>query len=347
MDTLTHVLSGALIARAVAPTHITAGSPGQRARMAAGGLGAGFPDIDFALRAVDTLWYLAVAHQGATHSLVLLPLWAFLIACVCGWFTGLGWRGFFIPAALGLAIHVAGDLITAYGTMILFPLSDWRPALSWTYVLDPWFTLIIALGLLAAARWPARARAAGIAALAMLAAYVGMQGVQHQRGVDAGVDHALALGLEHARVDALPQPLSPGHWMVIVSHGELRHVARVRLLPGRAVVEHVPVSALLERMSAAYRHVPDWQIHTRYGATPAERGLARAAWAQDGFEDFRDFARLPVLHEVTRTGARDCAWFYDLRFLLPELPPSFVFGMCRDDDAAWRVERRRGALWLD
>ncbi len=348
MDTLTHVLTGALIARAAAPARVAPGTPGQRARMAAGAIAAGFPDIDFVLRAVDTLWYLAEAHQSVTHSLVLLPLWAWLIARGCGWFTGLGWRGFFTPAVLGLAIHIAGDLLTAYGTMILYPLSDWRPSLSWLFVLDPWFTALAVLGLVIALRRPAAARTACIAALAALTTYAGAQAFQHQRALDIGIDHALARGLEHGRVEVLPQPLSPGHWMVVVSHGELREVAYVRLLPGRSVFAYLPWPGLFEQMSSAYLPAPEWRTQARFGTTPAERVIARAAWAQDDFEDFRAFARLPVLNGTSRDGARQCAWFHDLRFALPELQPSFVYGMCHDDgQPSWRLERRRGALWLD
>ena len=36
----------------------------------------------------------------------------------------------------------------------------------------------------------------------------------------------------------------------------------------------------------------------------------------------RAFARLPVLNGTSRDGARQCAWFHDLRFALPELPPA-------------------------
>jgi inner membrane protein len=348
VDTLTHVLSGALLARAAAPRRLAPGMPGHGGRIAAGAAGAGFPDIDFVMRAVDTLWYLNVAHQGATHSLVLLPLWALIIAWAFSRYTGLGWQGYFVPAALGIAIHIAGDLITAYGTMVVFPFSDWRPALSLTYVLDPWFTLIIMAGLLASVRWPARARVACIAALVGLTVYVGAQAVQQQRALGLGEVHARDAGIVDARVRALPQPLSPGHWMVIVSQEEVHHVAWARLLPGRSIVENVPVPRLLASMSSHYHHDPEWRVYTRFGADPEDIALARAAWRQDGFGEFRDFARIPALHAVEADDGRTCAWFMDLRFLLPALPPSFVFGMCRAGaDAPWRVERRRGAMWLD
>ncbi|MGH8728304.1 MAG: metal-dependent hydrolase, partial [Burkholderiales bacterium] len=53
MDTLTHALSGALLARATASATQAHLAPGPR--MAAGFFAAAFPDCDFALRLIDTL----------------------------------------------------------------------------------------------------------------------------------------------------------------------------------------------------------------------------------------------------------------------------------------------------
>ncbi|HET9664036.1 MAG TPA: metal-dependent hydrolase, partial [Burkholderiales bacterium] len=79
MDTLTHALSGALLARATAPGAARPGALTPKARMAAGFAAAAFPDCDFALRLVDTLTYLNW-HQGITHSLVLMPAWSWALA---------------------------------------------------------------------------------------------------------------------------------------------------------------------------------------------------------------------------------------------------------------------------
>ncbi|QKT03592.1 metal-dependent hydrolase [Ectothiorhodospiraceae bacterium 2226] len=350
MDTLTHALSGALLARAATPARPAPGTPGVSGRMAAGFVGGAFPDIDVVTRAVDTLWYLSEVHQRATHSLVLLPLWAVAVAWLFGRASGLRWRGYFVPAALGIGIHIAGDLITAYGTMVLYPLSSWRPALSWTYVVDPYFTVILLAGLLAAWRWPTHAQTAAVAALAALVTYVGMLGLLHQRAVGMAEAYAAAMELPAERGRALPQPFSPAHWMLVVSDGAAHHTAWARLLPGRSLAERLPLPPPFQRMPAHYSHAPEWQRHPRFGRTPDEIEVATEAWRQDEFRYFRRFARLPALHDVDADGddARQCAWFKDLRFSLPALPPSFVFGMCRDTtDGTWQRKRRRGAMWFD
>ena len=348
MDTLTHALSGALLARAATPARTGPGTPGTGGRMLAGFAGGAFPDIDFAMRAVDTLWYLSEVHQGATHSLVLLPLWALIVAWVFGRISGLGWRGYFVPVALGIAIHIAGDLITAYGTMVLYPFSEWRPALSWTYVVDPYFTLIIVAGLAAAWRWPQHGRTAGAAVLAVLAAYTAMQGLVQYRAVMVAEGYARAAGQSEARGEALPQPFSPAHRMLVVTSDELYYVAWARFLPGRSLAERLPLPEPFADMARAYQQEPAWRRGYRLGQGPQETGLARIAWAQNDFRHFRRFARIPVLHEISEEEARVCVWFQDLRFTLPALPPSFVFGMCYDfPDGTWHRERRRGAMWLD
>src|SRR6266550_1799420 len=75
MDTLTHALSGALLARATA-------SEEPRAiprRLAAGFFACAAPDLDFVFGYAGPVEYL-LNHRGITHSLLLLPLWAFLVA---------------------------------------------------------------------------------------------------------------------------------------------------------------------------------------------------------------------------------------------------------------------------
>ncbi len=163
MDLLTHTLLGATLALAAAPTHATGaasaavpapGTLAPRERLLLGAAGGAFPDIDFVGFLVDPLTFLADWHQGPTHSVVLLPLWAALIAAV---FAGVARHGrerrsergcAFAAAAsaagLGLASHIAADVITAYGTMVLYPLSRWRASLGTTFVIDPLFTAVVA-----------------------------------------------------------------------------------------------------------------------------------------------------------------------------------------------------------
>lgn len=350
VDTLTHALSGALLARATAPSKPSPHALPPNARMAAGFAAAAFPDCDFALRLIDTLAYLNW-HQGPTHSLVLLPVWALMLAHLFSWATRrrYPWQAFLGAASLGIAIHIAGDLFTAYGTMLLAPLSYRRFSLPLTFVIDPYFTAIIAAGLAAAIVLPQRPRPAVIA-LIVLACYVGFQGALHHRAVKVGEVYAATHGLPGAGVHALPQPLTPFNWKIIVEHDDGYYEALVNLWRTRSPAPPGPESGMLQRIAAGYQPVSAaaWTRHGRFGETPSQQALAREAWSQEVFADYRRFAKFPALERIEPAGDRVCVWFLDLRFTLPSLPPSFRYGLCRTGAAdSWRSERVRGSFWID
>src|SRR3954470_21118799 len=153
-------------------------------RIAAGFLACAAPDLDFVAGFGGPVSYL-VNHRGITHSLILLPLWALGLSWLLAKIVREpgGWRRLYGITAMGIGLHIAGDLITSYGTMILAPFSDWRPSIGTTFIIDLWFSGIIVLGLISCAivrhsRWPA------VGALAVLVAYVGFQYLQKERALE-------------------------------------------------------------------------------------------------------------------------------------------------------------------
>ncbi|WMJ09075.1 metal-dependent hydrolase [Nitrosomonas sp. sh817] len=353
MDPLTHALSGALLARVASPTRPTAHPPHHalplRWQIAAGFIAAAFPDIDLVLRLIDTLTYLNW-HQGPTHSLVLLPVWAGLLA----WsFSGLsrgrfGWQLFYQPACLGLTIHIAGDLITSYGLMLFAPFSTERYSLPLVFVIDPWFSLIIAAGLIASWRYPRR-RIAAIAALLVLCGYVIFLFMLHQQAAAIAHRYAESQTISYSQIDVLPQPLSPFHWKIIIRNRETYHIADIDL--SISTEKRQTDTWLLSKMTAAYRPVAEnnWKIQQQFGSDPTRAPLLREAWLANAFTPFRAFAQFPVLEDsVDVQGQKFCAWFYDLRFKFPELPPSFRYGVCRENDQTdWQMARQRGVFYID
>lgn len=341
MDTLTHALSGALLARATAPKAPRADQLSLRARTWAGFFAAAFPDTDFIARLVDPVSYLTIYHRGITHSFIMLPLWALLLAALFALLTRgrYRWRLFAGVCALGVATHIVGDVITAFGTMILAPLSYMRVALPTTFIIDPYFTAIIAFGLIgsfiaAHPRWPA------ILGTTCLAVYVGLQGVLHERAVDAGKVYATAHGFNQAQVKAIPQPLSPFNWLVVVEHGDVYHRAYLNLLRRERVT--VPAYAgFWYRLWGSYRPVEGahWLATSRYGDAKA-RTLARAAWQAEALTGYRRFTLFPVLYRIDNNARNQCVWFQDLRFALAGRPIPFRYGACRANGAEdWRLER--------
>ncbi|MBA0084351.1 MAG: metal-dependent hydrolase, partial [Acidobacteria bacterium Pan2503] len=113
-------------------------------------LGAIFPDSDV-LRDLFSHDRLLVVtwHRSITHSLVMLPLWAMLLAGLTRALTS--WRKWEAPSfaassgiyAVGILSHILLDLVTSFGTMIWSPLKWSRPAWDLLFIVDFNFTGIV------------------------------------------------------------------------------------------------------------------------------------------------------------------------------------------------------------
>ena len=318
MDNLTHAISGALIARATAPH----ARPGQTIplarRVVLGAIAASLPDLDFVLSWVSPLTYLQ-HHRGVTHSVLLLPLWSIVLAWLCAllWRNGPGWRAYFGVFAWGIGIHIAGDWITSFGTLLLAPLSTERFALSTTFIIDLWLLAILIAGAVASLVWR-RSRAPA-----------------HRRAVRrGGVRHASRAGsitrpsrsarrMRSARawpgrtITAVPRPVSPYNWMVVVAAGERIDYAQVRLVSTPALLARLGIG-FIDRLAAPYLPAAQarWTRVDRYG-TPEQTPLVRDAYDAPALAFFRWFAAYPVLTRIDTTGGVTCVWFEDLRFVTP------------------------------
>lgn len=342
MDTLTHALSGALLARA---TETRTPKPGQlprRPRMWVGFWAAAFPDSDFILRFIDPLVYLTT-HRGLTHSVLMLPLWALGLALAFMFIVKrrYDWRAFFGVCALGIAIHIVGDVITAFGTMVFAPITDLRVALPFTFIIDPYFTAILVAGLVASSIGSSGRRAA-VAALAVLAGYVGFQGVLHERALRAAEAYAAGRGLE-GTAHALPQPFSPFNWLLVIEQPRAYDLAYVNLLRREPPAPVAPQASWFAHVYVSYRppsHA-EWRRVPRYGASPMEAALAEQVWHLDLLDRYRHFARFPAVYRIDRDAARTCVWFNDLRFALVGRTMPFRYGAC-EDAGVWRLDHLVG-----
>lgn len=341
MDIFTHALLGATLAYAATPAQARVRT---RERLLLGGIAAAFPDIDFAAFPIDPLRFLADWHQGPTHSVVLLPVWAILIGVV---YAATARRRAAVAeaafvSALGLASHIAADLITVYGTAVLSPLSASRWSLGTTFIIDPVFTGIVLIAL-ATGIGTRRRRFAGIG-LALVCLYVGGQAWLQQRAIEIGRMSADEQGIAFDRLSALPQPLSPFNWKLVGSAGPLYFVAHVNLSGLRPWVPPLPYRERLVELAGAYRPAAQlvWQVRHRYGDQPGQRALVEQLWNEPRFAPFRRFAIYPSLSRIDRDGTETCIWFTDLRYDLPALPDTFRYGFCRADvGQVWELYRLR------
>ncbi len=346
MDTLTHALSGALLARALTPS---ASAPRDRANerwfgppvpvghaVAVGFFAAAFPDVDFALRFVSDLAYLR-GHRGVTHSIVMLPLWALILG---GLFAlavrrRAAWKRYAWLCAAAVGIHIAGDWITQFGTMLLAPLSDARFGLGATFIIDLVVSGILLAGLAASALLR-RSRAPAFVALALLPAWVWLSYSAKQDALAFARDYAARAGLRVDFVDAAPRPASPFNWTVFVFDGARYHVAHVNTRRTEPLVATAD-DHFIRRFSAPYQPLAQarWERLPMFGDA-ADETLARDVWAHPDFAFFRWFAMFPVVERIDNGPREICVWWRDLRFVFPGRDAApFRYGMCRAAGGAW------------
>jgi inner membrane protein len=324
VDTLTHGLAGALLGRAAAkesarPVTIVCAAA------------AMFPDCDafflpgswFSLH--DTLGYLQY-HRGVTHSFVMAPLFAVVIAGIARLFAR---RTKFLrlglAALLGIVSHIVLDWITSYGTMFFSPLSWNRHSLDWVFILDPFFTGILVVSLLAAVIFRARARRISLAGSVLLFAYIGICAALHEKALSAA--RAMFPG---AHVAALPQPFSPLRWALFADRSGEIDVAYVRLgaAPGRlrrwaSTIPQPSLGGMLALLRESYAPpaaaaIERLSTNDRDSAFLAARSFSDvAAWLR--------FARFPVV-SIESVGVRGTRLILtDLRFRGPWGRPAFQF----------------------
>jgi inner membrane protein len=347
VDTLTHGLSGALLARATWSDRDADRGVGAAERAAVGFAAASFPDIDYLLFWVDPLVYLNL-HQGWTHSFVLMPGWAGLLspllARIGAYWTGQprAWRDYYTVCLLGIGVHIGGDVLTAYGTQIWAPLSGSRFAWPISFVIDPYFSAILVTGLC----WALRSRQVLPPRLALLAlgTYILMQALCWYQAFAVAQGYAKRRGVTQAEIQVLAQPFSPFNWKLLVVDQEGIDEAHVRLLRTDPLALFNPGRCVFPETATAYAPIDRarWSRHPRFGADPVTTISAREAWSAEGFDGFRRFAVFPFLYRVDHDSRGRCVWFTDLRYTLPAMLPAFRFGMCRETpESPWRLYRIR------
>jgi len=145
MDSVTQIVLGAAVGEAVLGTKI-----GRKGALWGAILGT-LPDLDMVITPfVDPVMQLA-AHRAASHS--------FLVALVVAPFIGyglsrlyekykVGAKSWILMSFLVFGTHIGIDLCTVYGTQIFWPLSNYPFSFDSIFIIDPFYTVPLALGIL-------------------------------------------------------------------------------------------------------------------------------------------------------------------------------------------------------
>lgn len=143
MDNLTHGITGLGIAYLVQEI---AGGP-QGGLVACALVSSQLPDLDVIMGSKSKTAYLK-HHRGFSHSILLAPFFAGITAGGFKlFFTQTSYWQLFLVSFLSLALHLLFDLLNAYGTKLLWPLSQRRFALDILMIIDPLMIFIFIFGL--------------------------------------------------------------------------------------------------------------------------------------------------------------------------------------------------------
>jgi inner membrane protein len=308
VDTITHGIAGSVLSRA------SSDRTRQISALVVGSVAAMFPDADFFFFS-NRLDYLA-NHRSWSHSFVYMPLFSLgfaLLGRLVFRKTPLALLWLF--AAVGITSHILFDWITSFGTMFFVPFSRHRYSLDWVFIIDPYFTGIVFVGLVVALLWRSRALRVSRICAATLGLYIAFCAAMHGRALRIWRD--LDRPPAGATVAVLPQFLSPFRWLGLSSENGEVHVSFFDVGPfARGVEDPQPpkrFSELLRSLSDFYP--PPSRARIRKFRQAPDSALLEAALALPDVQIYLAFARFPLVTVLPEPNGGASMTWEDVRFL--------------------------------
>ena len=284
MDPITHGLAGAVIAETGFSRRL-----GSRATLLLAGV-AMFPDLDILYRLEGLPTYIE-NHRGFSHSFVGLLLSGGLLGAIFGRFDE---ERRYLPwiAACWVALfsHQILDLITSYGTVVLYPFSNTRYYFDWVFILDLFLTGTLLISLILTRLKRNRAEIRARKGLILAGLYIAFCALNHTLALQRLKSAADENKIPYTRIAAIPQPLLPIRWSGILDAG--LHYYQVPFFS--FLKPTIPFQAFIKSTGSYFEQK----------ARSSELGLLYF-W----------FARYPVVEEKVR-GSVHIIQFSDLRFYI-------------------------------
>ncbi len=230
MDPFTHITAGAIGAQAIRrPLR-------DRYLLLFCILAAWLPDIDNFIGFLGPEFYL-IYHRGLTHSFI----GGILLAAVFVWVFKLFVKPFpfkrgFILAYLFIALHIFLDLITSYGTQILYPLTNTRYMLTSVFIIDPVYTFVMLYLMYRTFKSRKTRKMIAIAGVIWIFLYPAINlGIRYtlEYHVEARLKND---GKTFTRLDLSTDILSPFFWKVIVDAGKSYQIGGISLFKPNAPI---------------------------------------------------------------------------------------------------------------
>ncbi len=212
MDSLTQILLGASVAELVIGRAI-----GRKASLYGAMLGT-LPDLDVLIPfggAIEDFTY----HRGFSHSLLVLTAAAPAIGWALHRLHGLASLKLWIFMVwLVLITHPLLDAFTAYGTQLFWPITEYPVSGSSTFIIDPAFTLWLAIGVIAALAFNRQNRVGhrvNTVCLALAGTYLAWTMAAKAHVTDIAERSIEKQGLTHNHLLSTPAPFNTLLWRFV------------------------------------------------------------------------------------------------------------------------------------
>lgn len=271
----------------------------------------------------------------------MIPIWSIMGAAVCCYFYR-SWNNyllFSLVISIAILSHVLSDVITPWGTQVLWPLSSYKATLSTSFVIDPLMSSIVLLAvILAVSR---KSQATAVIGLFVLLGYIATQATIKFQLLEQTKDYANQHQITATDFVAVPQPLAPLNWSLFIVEDTRYHVSRASLIPGSVLESSGKGNNIVSRVLSQYSPVEGltWVTLHPYGESSLDQEFALQAWHHPDFSRFRQYADIPAVIHRRSNHDRKCVWFTDLRFDFATGQYFFVHGMCQHSNGKWLLQR--------
>ncbi|MGA2192132.1 MAG: metal-dependent hydrolase [Nitrospirota bacterium] len=293
MDSITHIITGAVMS---GPAKEKIGWTGAAALL----IGSFMPDIDLVLGVFGNDFYFRY-HRVITNSflgmLLIPPLTALVIWKLSNY---PDFKVIYLLVLTAYVPHVFMDFTNSYGCTFLWPLSRRWYALDIVFIVDPWITGLLVIGL-AMMLLKIRPMPVAIACFALLFCYWGLRAYTHS----AAIGHFKSLE-PAARVGAFPAPVNPFKWKVVSEYDNAFRAGWYNVITRQ------------------------WQDNVEYPKKPENEAVRKAKQAPNA-KNFLEFARFPWI-SFERAGDGWDVKIQDLRFSLKSSDKRFVAEVFVADD---------------
>lgn len=302
MDTVTHGLVGVLASKSGFSQRV-----GKIATIAFI-IGAVFPDIDIVVSIFGPEFSLR-HHRGITHSIIAAPFFAILIGALIYRFSSFkNLRVLALMVALGIYSHIFFDLITSYGTVIFDPLSMKRYSWNLVFILDPFITLPLILGLVLCWKKKEWAVKVSLVVFVFISLYLIFCFYTRQLNLERINDFAKEKSIDAIKSSVYPRPLAPFFWLGVIETKEAFYSGNLSIFEsGVNDFEEIPKSD--------------------------ENSFIKLASKLDEVQLYRWFAEFPVSFYQNENG-KHVVGFYDLRFRMISNRFPFLLKVVFDNDGS-------------